>query len=594
MIPIGTNVERNSLPKATLALIAINVIVFIFELAMPVDALVTVFNNFGFSPVTRNPLAAVTSIFLHADIFHVAFNMLFLWVFGSPVEERVGSRNFLIYYFGAGVVSGLLHVIMEVIARPDSTSPLIGASGAISGIMALFLYRCFYSKMRLVISPILLPRQINIPVVPLILFWFFKDVIGGIFSMTHQVGIAYWAHVGGFIFGIAIGKIKKYGHEGQVEWIRERILKKLEGGGGWKAAEKDLLKLIKIAPEDPEVQHDLARLYAGNSKPKLAEKHYAAAVQQYFLKDPESAAYTVLEYAETMSRSMDIQYMFKAADALVKTNEFEDAHKVLLPVLGREDNSGPLVERSLVLFIKICRQLDKTGDVNEGLKIFNKHFPESRYENDVRTIMQTAPGDVFLHNEQVRKVISPGRENRDERDAEGMGRIAFFERVFADPAFWSIMLFTNIAAPILFPGLYRSQLVYVLLFAVSFGMTVIHRMGSVTDILFSSRVSEKQARQEVNTQRDYDNAVSAQDSARYPEAAALYERVLAVDPRNIQARFNLARIYDRQLDIAVKARVHCRALMKLIPPEHPYYRDAVDMLKKNAREKDLLSPAVKT
>ena len=170
MIPIGTNVERHKLPKATLILIGINTLVFIFELLLSNDALTSLVQNLGFGPASRNPVVPLTSMFLHGDIFHIAFNMLFLWVFGSPVEERVGSRNFLIYYFGAGIAAGFLNLMMEIIARPDSTIPMIGASGAISGIMALFLYRCFYSKMKLVIHIFLLPRQFNIPVIQLMHF----------------------------------------------------------------------------------------------------------------------------------------------------------------------------------------------------------------------------------------------------------------------------------------------------------------------------------------------------------------------------------------------------------------------------------------
>ena len=110
MIPIGTNLKRNKLPVATLAIIGVNVIFFIIEMLLPDDVLIWVVQNFGFGPATRNPLALITHMFLHADIYHITFNMLFLWIFGGPVEERTGTKDFLIYYFGAGIAAGMLNL----------------------------------------------------------------------------------------------------------------------------------------------------------------------------------------------------------------------------------------------------------------------------------------------------------------------------------------------------------------------------------------------------------------------------------------------------------------------------------------------------
>lgn len=386
MIPVATNLERKKFPVVTLALIGVNILVFIIEVFLSDDALLWAFQNLGFGPATRNPFAPVAAIFLHGDIYHIAFNMLFLWVFGSPVEERVGSKNFLIYYFGAGLAAGFLSVIMEMIARPDSITPGIGASGAISGIMALFLYRCFYSKLKMVISPILLPRQINVPVIPLVLFWFFQDFIMGVVSMSRVTGVGHWAHVGGFIFGIAVGRIKRYGHEGHVEQIKEKILMKLEKGGGWRSAEKEYLKLLEIAPEDPELQHDLARLYANSGQPKLAEKHYRLAAQRFFLREPEAAAYIVLEHSETLSKPMEVQYLLRASNAFLKMNEVEDAYKVLLPVINNGDHKGLLMEQSLVLLAKLCRHFNKTEEAMECINIFTANFPGSINLNEIKIL----------------------------------------------------------------------------------------------------------------------------------------------------------------------------------------------------------------
>lgn len=575
MIPVGTNLQRNKLPIATLALVATNVVFFIFELLLPEDSLKWVIMHLGFGPATRNPFAPFVSMFLHGDIYHVASNMLFLWVFGGPVEERVGVRNFLIYYLGAGLTAGFLNVIMELIARPDSITPSIGASGAVSGVMALFLYRCFYSKLRLVISPILLPRQINIPVIPLVIFWIFQDVLFGIVSMSQSTGIAHWAHVGGFAFGIVTGRIKRYGHEGQVEQLRGKILGKLEAGGGWEAAEKELHKLLEVAPDDPEVNHDLARLYASRKQTKTAERHFQSAIQKYFVSDPASGAYTVSEAAEALSHPLPFPYHIKAAQILAGMGEYEDAYKALLPV-WQVKAGGALAEKGLVLFIRICRHLGKADEAFGAIRVFMEEFPDSKYKSEVRALMSTKAGEVFKSAPASSATTSSKAE---EKEGEALGRVAFFEQVFADPAFWSILLFVNIAAPILFPAFYRGALSPVFLFGAAFGMTIVHRMGSVSDFIFSSgRPSEKDARMSVDLKRCFEDAVMAEKRGRYTEAAELYEQYLKAKPKEIQARFNLARTYEKRLGDPARAGQHYALIVEALPESHPLRRDALDSL----------------
>ena len=580
MIPIATNLQRRKFPIATFTLIISNVLFFIIEILLPEGTLRWVFQHLGFGPATRNPFAPFVSMFLHGSIYHIAFNMLFLWIFGGPVEERIGARNFLIYYFGAGLAGGFLNVAMEVIARPGSTVPAIGASGAISGVMALFLYRCFYSKLKLVINPILLPRQISIPVIPLVLFWFFQNVISGIFSFSFQTGVAHWAHVGGFIFGIAVGRIKRYGHEGQVEQLREKIWKRLEAGGGWMAAEKDLLKLFKIAPDDPEVNIDLARLYAGNNQPKKAERHFKTAVQKYFIADPVTAAYTVREHLDTLSVPMELQYHLKAADVLIGINDLDDACKLLMHVLDVSRSKSPIVERSLVFLIKLCHHLDKKEEAHRAARILTENFPNSRYIDEVRATMQMKPGEVFPPAKPVSDIAATETRKQEKREAERLNKIELFERFFADPVFWSLLLFVNIAVPILFPGLYRSQLSPVYFFVAAFVMTIVHRMGSISDILsYINGPSEKKAVEQFNLKRNFDEAILAEKRGLYTEAIALYEKFLLADQEHIQARFNLAELYNRKLKNAEKARVHYKVLLRLVSQEHPFYRDAIDALK---------------
>jgi len=575
MIPIGTDLERKKFPAATLAIIGVNVIIFICELLMPEESLMWTFKHLSFGPGTRNPFSPFTSMFLHGDIYHIAFNMLFLWIFGSPIEERIGSRLFLIYYFGAGLAAGVLNVVMEMIARPASTIGGIGASGAISGIMALFLYRCFFSKVKLVINPILLPRQINIPVIPLVLLWIFQDLILAIFSMSRPTGTAHWAHVGGFAFGIIIGRVKRYGHEGRIEQLRLNILKKLENGGGWKSAEKELLKLLEIAPHDAEVNHDLARLYASKNEQKMAEKHFKAAVQHYFVSQPQYGAYAVLEYADAMSKSMELPYHLKAAEALAKIGDYESAHKVLSPLTKNAVAKGILAEKSLSLYVRLCLHLNHQEEAHDALQLFQENFPNSKYIHEINGALKKKAGEIFA--QPVLDAAAPEAmgKTQEQREADRLGIIAFVEYVFADPVFWSLLLFSNIASPILFPRLYFSPLSPVYLFLISFAMTIVHRMGSLGDLWsLMNAPDEDKIRKEVADERRYDDAVMAERKECYSDAASLYEQVLTADPHNIQARFNVARLYHKKLNKVNYARKHYRLLKEHLNKEHPFYHDA--------------------
>ncbi len=580
MIPVGTNLERKKLPVATLGLIAVNVAVFVIELLLPDDTLRWTFQHLGFGPATRNPLAPFTALFLHADVYHIAFNMLFLWIFGGPVEERVGAGNFLKFYFGAGVAAGLLSVLMEVIARPDSTIPGIGASGAISGIMALFLYRCFYAKLKMMISPILLPRQVSIPVIPLVLFWFFQDLIMGIFSLSVPTGIGHWAHVGGFAVGIAIGRIKRYGQEGQVEQLRGRILKKLSEGGGWKSAEKDLRQLLEKAPRDPEVHHDLARLYAENGQTGPAERHYIAAVQHYFTVQHQAAAYAVIEHETALSKPMQPQYLLKAAEALIRQNEYEDAHRVLASVPGQGNHAGQLVEKILMLFIQLSLHLNRKEEAEQVMELFAQRFPQSRHLTQLRQAMAKKPGEVFAAAAPAAGKSEAGVRSADAKEADRLGIIDVFERIFADPAFWLLLLALNIFSPFFFPRLYFSNASPLYLFVGAFVLTIVHRAGSIADLWAAlNGPSEKKARQDVEHQRLFDDAVMSEKKELYPAAAGLYEKFLAQEPGNLQARFNLARLYHKRLNNAVAARRHYRFLAQHAPKDHPFMNEAENGLK---------------
>ena len=220
MIPLGDSPIRRSFPLVTVLIIVANVVVFFYELSLGNGRDLELFvQSFGTTPreiLTGQDLppapapagvvwiTLITAMFVHGGFLHIGSNMLYLWVFGDNVEDTLGHGTFVIFYLAAGVLAGLTHVFVNA----GSTIPSVGASGAIAGVLGAYLIRFPNAQVRtlLFLGPfITFPR---ISAVLLIGFWFLTQLVSGLASLdvaTEQsTGIAFWAHIGGFIAGLVL------------------------------------------------------------------------------------------------------------------------------------------------------------------------------------------------------------------------------------------------------------------------------------------------------------------------------------------------------------------------------------------------------
>ena len=220
MIPLRDNAALRRLTPINLALIFANVAVFVYELSLGPRVAAFV-ERFALVPAAVTgaltgahreagalaPLmTTVTSMFIHGGLWHVAGNMLYLFIFGAAVEYRMGALRYLIFYFAAGIAASLATVWIA----PESSVPVIGASGAIAGVLGA--YFIFYPRARvLTILPIFVFIQfIEIPAVIYLFVWFAVQLYAGLQQSGRAAvmgGVAWWAHVGGFMFGVAMGPI---------------------------------------------------------------------------------------------------------------------------------------------------------------------------------------------------------------------------------------------------------------------------------------------------------------------------------------------------------------------------------------------------
>jgi membrane associated rhomboid family serine protease len=219
MIPLRDIIPSRTTPYVTISLISLNVLVFMYELSLgrAVDAFTL---YFGLVPAAFSWVTVFTSMFLHGGILHVAGNMLYLWIFGDNVEDRMGHGRFVVFYLLCGVAAALA----QTITAPDSVVPMVGASGAIAGVMGA--YFVLYPKSRIVtLIPLFFFFQvIEVPAILFLGIWFVMQFLSGVGSIVTTAGggpsggVAFWAHVAGFVAGISGVIVFRRPERQRVEW----------------------------------------------------------------------------------------------------------------------------------------------------------------------------------------------------------------------------------------------------------------------------------------------------------------------------------------------------------------------------------------
>lgn len=208
MIPIHDDNPTQRFPIVTIALLVLNVAVFGYEVTREPAQLVTIFETYGFvaSRFFADPMASagllsvLTSMFLHGGWLHLGGNMLYLWIFGNNVEDRLGRVRFTLFYLACGAAGSLAQAFVD----PASTVPLVGASGAIAGVLGAYLVLYPRARVVTVIPVFFIIEMASVPAIFVIGLWFLLQLAQGVGSLGSATGIAWWAHVGGFAVGLLV------------------------------------------------------------------------------------------------------------------------------------------------------------------------------------------------------------------------------------------------------------------------------------------------------------------------------------------------------------------------------------------------------
>ncbi len=215
MIPLRVDIARLTAAVSNTLLIALNLVVFMYEVSLSPRAGQSFIYSFGLVPahahlsmgLTPTFVPMLTSMFLHGGWMHLLGNMLFLWVFGGSVEDRLGHLGYLFFYLICGVGAAVVHVLVNW----NSGIPTVGGSGAISGVMGAYIVLFPRSRVTTLIPALLLFLTVRIPAVLMLGYWFFIQVFSGVASlgMPGQGGVAWWAHIGGFLLGAFVAMITR-------------------------------------------------------------------------------------------------------------------------------------------------------------------------------------------------------------------------------------------------------------------------------------------------------------------------------------------------------------------------------------------------
>jgi membrane associated rhomboid family serine protease len=236
MIPFRDNIPSRRYPAVTVLIIAVNVAVFIYQLFLPPRALEAFIFHYGFVPArleltAQYPLAVMrvtvvslfASMFLHGGWLHLIGNMWYLWIFGDNVEDRMGHFRFLIFYLLCGLAASLVQLIFNF----GSSVPSIGASGAIAGVLGAYLLSYPFARILTLVPFLIIWPIVELPAILVLGFWFVLQIFYGVVTAGAGAqaggGVAWWAHVGGFVAGMLLLAVFAERRRPRYTWREEEV-----------------------------------------------------------------------------------------------------------------------------------------------------------------------------------------------------------------------------------------------------------------------------------------------------------------------------------------------------------------------------------
>ena len=206
--PYKDDNPRILFPFVTYTIIGINSLIFIYQyFILPPDLLGPIISTYALTPADPSVFTVFTSMFMHGGLMHIIFNMWFLWILGDNIESVLGHKRFVLFYLLCGVGAALLQIQINT----GSQIPMVGASGAIAGVLGAYLFRFPRATVHVLVILIIFITFIRVPAMVVIGFWFLSNLTAGLgtLGIEETGGTAWFAHLGGFVSGVVLNQIFK-------------------------------------------------------------------------------------------------------------------------------------------------------------------------------------------------------------------------------------------------------------------------------------------------------------------------------------------------------------------------------------------------
>lgn len=356
--------KREVVPWVTYGIILANVMIFYGYQSAEGTDLNYISDNLVFLPLVPKAwnvvASAFTSIFLHSSGSHLWGNMLFLWMLGAAVERRVGHPQFFLLYLITGLCGGVVFVLSYLLATGEP-GHLLGASGAIAGIMGIFTVRCYFKSMTVPI-PIVWPISFKLTLNSLVIIglFFLRDLSGGISQLSDAAmsNVGHWAHLGGMVAGMVLAAFLKLGSEAVEERHLEIGIKAVGSSVGFGGGEESLRKVLERNPDNSEALLALARIRSRFSASSEGAELYARAIGLQLRSNPGEAAQTFLEYWKTYQKPLDPGTMVSLGSIFQRQGDSDTATRCLEAVINSRDASPEQRRKAMA---NCALMLDKLG-----------------------------------------------------------------------------------------------------------------------------------------------------------------------------------------------------------------------------------------
>ncbi|MCK4933520.1 rhomboid family intramembrane serine protease [Candidatus Bathyarchaeota archaeon] len=292
MLPIYDENRSATRPYVNYALIIVNIVVFFYFFIQGIGIFNRAIGFYGAVPILivngERLWSLFSSMFMHAGIMHLFGNMVFLWIFGDNVEDALGHANYIVFYLLGGLAASLIHIASLFIALPslgyaDFSVPAVGASGAISAVLGAYVLMYPRARIRTLVFYFFFATIVSIPAIFYLGFWFLYQLMLGVYSLTGFLsGVAFWAHIGGFITGLLLIKIigvrPKFNPPGS---IKRKPLKPILAG--WHAPRKPFADAI-LADDEVRLTIELPGVEEGDIEITVYEQEVAISAQHGEIK----------------------------------------------------------------------------------------------------------------------------------------------------------------------------------------------------------------------------------------------------------------------------------------------------------------------